>query len=376
MGRRIIIRQSRQENLIYLALWALLFASPILSLYVRTANNVNILFDWNEVFIVWRKFTVYLFLFVIHNFILAPLLVHKLKRMLYFSIVAVIIIAFSVHQCSNRPKGPERPDVMERPEGPAPSNQSPNIPQKWEPPHFRGKHRPPHNIGEHDILAIVVLMLMFGANLGIKGYFYSREDRQRLAKLERENLEQQLEYLRYQISPHFFMNTLNNIHALVDIDSEKAKETIVELSKMMRYVLYDGNKRCVRLFSELEFIRHYVALMQLRYTDKVKIKLDLPKETPNRQIPPLILITFIENAFKHGISYQRDSSIIIRVTIENDKLLFTCWNTKSNKPNKEKGGVGLSNVVKRMDLLFEYNYKLNIHDDSDFYNVELEIPLI
>ena len=212
---------------------------------------------------------------------------------------------------------------------------------------------PPPIVGERDILAIVVLILMFGANLGIKGYFRSRDDRKRLAELEHENLEQQLEYLRYQINPHFFMNTLNNIHALVDIDPEKAKETIVELSKMMRFVLYEGNKQGVPLSREMDFIRHYVTLMQLRYTDKVRITLDLPAEVPDRQIPPLILITFIENAFKHGISYQHESFIEVKVAVEGESLHFTCRNSKAESSNEEKGGVGLANVRKRLNLLYD-----------------------
>ena len=118
--------------------------------------------------------------------------------------------------------------------------------------------------------------------------------------LEKENLNQQLEYLKYQINPHFFMNTLNNIHALVDIDPEKAKTTIVELSKMMRYLLYEGNNSLIPLHREVEFLRNYITLMKLRYTDKVKIDTDIPVSLPDRRLPPLLLITFVENAFKHG----------------------------------------------------------------------------
>ena len=234
---------------------------------------------------------------------------------------------------------------------------------------------PPPIVGERDILAVVVLILMLGANLGIKGYFRSRDDRKRLAELERENLEQQLEYLRYQINPHFFMNTLNNIHALVDIDPEQAKDTILELSKMMRFVLYEGNKQGVPLSRELDFIRHYVTLMQLRYTDKVKITLDLPQEAPDRQIPPLILITFIENAFKHGVSYQHESFIEVKVSVEGDELLFSCRNSKGEKSNEEKGGVGLANVRKRLNLLYGRDYALRIKNDADAYSVDLALPL-
>ena len=246
-------------------------------------------------------------------------------------------------------------------------------PKPDEPPHQR--LTPPPIVGERDILALITLLLMFGANLGIKVYFRSREDRQRLAELEKQNLEQQLEYLRYQINPHFFMNTLNNIHALVDIDPEKAKDTILELSKMMRYVLYEGNKQGVPLSRELDFIRHYVALMQLRYTDKVRISVLLPGEVPDRQVPPLMLITFIENAFKHGVSYQKESFIEVKIDVKDDQLLFSCRNSKADKSNEEKGGVGLTNVRERLNLLYRNDYTLRIDDTSDIYTVQLIIPI-
>ena len=176
------------------------------------------------------------------------------------------------------------------------------------------------------------------------------------------------------------MNTLNNIHALVDIDPEKAKDTIVELSKMMRYVLYKGDKQYVPLSHELGFIRHYVSLMQLRYTDKVKITLDLPREAPDMKIPPLILITFIENAFKHGVSYQHESFVEVKVALEGEKLWFTCCNSKvtstqSSTSDSRQGGVGLANVRKRLNLLYDKYYALRIEDAADVYSVELVISL-
>ena len=375
MKKNYWMKQSRQENLIYLAVWGMLFAAPLLSLYVRTVSDTNLVFDWTEVFIVWRKFIPFLLLFLIHNFLLAPLLVHGHKRIVYFSVMAVIIAAFTFYQCTNRPKGgahraPRPPMEMRDRREPPPFDR----------PRPRAEHRPdmpPPIIGEHDILAVVVLILMFGANLGIKGYFRARDDRKRLAALEKQNLEQQLEYLRYQINPHFFMNTLNNIHALVDIDPAKAQETIVELSKMMRYVLYEKgeSQQGVPLTKELEFIRTYVKLMQLRYTEKVKITLNLPHEVPDRQIPSLILVTFIENAFKHGVSYQRESFIEMTVEVQDDHLHFTCRNSKADVPNQQKGGVGLANVRKRLDLLYDHNYTLSIHDDPQVYSVDLTLPL-
>ena len=366
--------QKRHENLTYLALWGMLFAVPVLSLYIRSVNIPVFGFEWREVFMIWKQFGIFLAIFLIHNFLLAPLLVYKQRRTLYFSIIAVIIGAFIVYQCTTRPSerrafhhGPPPFEQME------PSHRQ-HPPQ---PPEFKKfqRHRPPLMMGQHDIIALIILILMLGMNIGIKLYFKSRHDAKQLMALEKENLEQQLEYLRYQINPHFFMNTLNNIHALVDIDPEKAKDTILELSKMMRFVLYEGNKEGVPLSREFDFIRHYVTLMQLRYTDKVDVQVDLPAEVPDYQLPPLMLITFIENAFKHGISYQHDSFVHIKADIEGATLHFECRNSKADTPNQDKGGVGLANVKQRLNLLYGENYTLNIQDEPDTYNVELQIPL-
>lgn len=388
MERKLWMKQSQKENITYSVVWGLLFAAPLLSLYVRTVSDSNVTFEWTEVFIVWRKFAVYLLLFLLHNFLLAPLLVHQHRRVAYFTIVTVVVGVFAVYQCTSRPEIPSgHPDKELFLKHERPPYEPQDLPERLPRPRGDGRpaDAPPPIVGEHDILAIVVLILLFGANLGIKGYFRSSDDRKRLAQLEHENLEQQLEYLRYQINPHFFMNTLNNIHALVDIDPEQAKSTIVELSRMMRFVLYEGNKQSVPLSREIDFIRHYVALMQLRYTDKVRIDIDLPHELPDRQIPPLILITFIENAFKHGVSYQRESFIEVKTTVEHNELQFTCRNSKakeqpSSRPalegaGNEKGGIGLANIRKRLDLLYGNAYQLAIHDETDVYAVRLVIPL-
>ena len=188
-------------------------------------------------------------------------------------------------------------------------------------------------------------------------------------------LEQQLEYLKYQINPHFLMNTLNNIHALIDIDPEEAKTTIVELSKMLRFMLYEGAKQKVPLERELAFVQHYITLMKLRYTDRVAINLNLPKNVPNSEVPPLVFITFVENAFKHGVSYQQQSFIDISVSIEDNKLHFSCRNSRIAQDEDKHGGVGLQNVRKRLDLIYGKHYQLDIKDEADAYSVDLTLQL-
>ena len=390
--------QSRHENIIYLTLWGMLFAAPVLSMYVRVMNGDADSIDWNVVLMVWRQFAVYCGFFLFHNFFLAPLLVHEQRRLPYFSVVTVILGVFMLYQCNNHlahPHHPKEPLGAEMTVGRGPGD---DIGQTGDhkpadghepmgghelagghhaPPHrqLHLDHKPPPFIGEHDIVATVVLLLMFGMNLGVKLYFKTRRDQKKLTELQKENLRQQLEYLKYQINPHFFMNTLNNIHALVDIDPEKAKSSIVELSKMMRFILYEGDKHGVPLSMEFDFIRHYITLMRLRYTDKVRISVTLPAEAPDKTIPPLMLISFIENAFKHGISYQHPSFVEAEVSIESGKLHFNCRNSKADRPNQEKGGVGLANVKQRLHLLYDNNFTLSIQDNPDTYHVELIIPL-
>ena len=386
-------KQSKYENTAYAALWGLLFAAPLLTLYIRMMNDSTVEFNWQEMFFVWRQLAVYLLLFLVHNFILAPLLIYRHKRWLYALLTLCMIGIFTFYQCNSRPDMIRQRPPMERDfPGPKPMDegfehkefkhkgpkQEDFEHKKFEHKDFKHKRKhdvPPVFFGQHDVIAIVILILMCGMNLGVKLYFKTRDDQKKLLRLEKENLEQQLEYLKYQINPHFFMNTLNNIHALVDIDAEKAKSTILELSKMMRFILYEGDKKGVPLTREFDFIRNYVTLMRLRFTDKVRINMELPTQVPDKQIPPLMLITFIENAFKHGISYQHESFIDVKAEIEGDQLHFSCRNSKAEKANEEKGGVGLANVRQRLHLLYDNNYTLKIQDNPDIYNVQLTIPL-
>jgi hypothetical protein len=397
--------QWKHENLTYLALWGLLFIAPVLSLYIRSTTDAQLLFSWNEVFNVWRELLIFLLAFLLHNFLMAPLLIYRGRRWTYIALVAVIAGCFTVWQCSMRPdmkrmqpeaKEMRHDDKGMHPEGEGmhhdmePHHMPPHGEQAPPPPrplperkpgateHMNDK-MPPVILGEHDIIAGIILLLMFGMNLGIKLYFKQRNDQQEMANLEKQNLEHQLEYLRYQINPHFFMNTLNNIHALVDIDPEKAKHTILELSKMMRFVLYEGNKKTVPLRSEFDFLRNYITLMSLRYTDSVKITVNLPEPPARCEVPPLLFVTFVENAFKHGISYQQPSFVDVRVALSNDTLVFHCQNSRHPAPasqqDQQQGGVGLHNIRERLKLIYGDRYSLRINEGSDTYNVDLILPL-
>ena len=389
-------KEHRQETIIYLVLWALLFMAPVMSLSVRSANT-GIDFDWSEIFTVWKQYALYFLVFLIHNHLMAPMLVYRQQRWRYLALSAAIIVIFQVYQCNHRPdfrqrkarramieqidhqRPPMPPDHREGDFEPRPDDHEgfeprPDGPRRDGLRHERRQH-PPLIFGQHDLVSIIILVLMLGMNLGVKLYFKQRSDQKHLAQLERQNLEQQLEYLKYQINPHFFMNTLNNIHALVDIDPEKAKSTILELSKMMRFMLYEGSKSVVPLEREMTFLQNYITLMKLRYTDKVRISVDVPASLPNKDVPPLIFITFVENAFKHGVSYRQESFIDIAMAIANDHLTFTCVNSRIPKEEDKHGGVGLANVRQRLDLIYGQNYQLDIRDEQTSYTVKLTLPL-
>ena len=387
-------KQDRHELGVYALLWGVLFIAPIVGHYVSADQNGNLVFGWHDVIHVWKEFALIFVVFLIHNFLLAPLFIQQQRRWLYFSLVTVLVAAFVVVQCAGRPRQNMKPDMM-GPEGHRPpmehfdgmhDSDGRFAPDGMPKPDGRfapdGMHRPddkqvhpPFVFGQHDVVAVIILLLMLGLNLGVKLYFQQRGDRKRLALLEKQNLAQQLEYLRYQINPHFLMNTLNNIHALVDIDAERAKEAIVDLSKIMRFVLYEGAKQQVPLSREIGFTQDYIRLMRMRLTDRVKVSVAIPERIPDKLIPPLMLITFVENAFKHGVSYRQESFIDIAVGIDDGGLYFTCKNSKVPSGEDHHGGVGLQNVRRRLDLIYGDGYSLNIDDQSDTYSVELILPL-
>jgi len=381
---QIQLKKHWKESIIYLALWIILFIAPLLSTYIDyTGSSSDTSFPWHELWRIWRQYLIFFVVFLIHNYLLAPLLVFRQKRILYISGFVMLLSAFIIAEYVNKPDHEPHPRFhqMERPPHRDDAPDMPFFPEDAPPPHRlkhmpeMRDHKPPGFVREHDVMIAIIFFMMIGSNLGAKYYFRQSRDRERLAKLERENLEQQLEYLKYQINPHFLMNTLNNIHALVDIEPEQAKETIVELSKIMRFVLYEGSKQKVSLRQELIFLDNYIQLMQMRVADQVDIKADIPQIIPDYEIPPLMLITFVENAFKHGVSYQHQSFIDISIHIVDSQLHFHCQNSKVPQGEDHHGGVGLQNVKRRLELIYGHSYVLDIEDKADTYTVNLMLPL-
>lgn len=367
----------RKEHIIYTLMWIALYLSPLMGIYMRMSGNPHIVFSWDEIINAWEFNTVWIVLFAIHNFLLAPLLIIKRRTWLYTALVVVLLVATMFTLSAIRPShskkrpAPQRYECCEHD-----CMNAEMMASKQQPPPMR-EGGPLMMFGPGEMVAFFGGLLLMGMNLGVKLYFRSQEATKAITQIEKHALERQLQYLKYQVNPHFFMNTLNNIHALVDIDPERAKTSIVELSKLMRYVLYEGNNKLTSLSREVQFLRNYVQLMSMRYTGNVSICLDVPEVLPDSMLPPLLLVIFVENAFKHGISYRTKSFVEINLQPLGDRLLFSCRNSRPEIKHDEnmKGGVGLSNVRRRLDLLFPGNYTLDIKEQEDTYTVHLDIPL-
>ena len=174
------------------------------------------------------------------------------------------------------------------------------------------------------------------------------------------------------------MNTLNNIHSLVEMDVEKAQDAIERLSTLMRYLLYDSAQNAIELKKEIEFIKSFVSLMQLRHSDEVEVNVVLPEQIPDIKIPPMLFISLLENAFKHGVSYPLKSYIHLELQIDESTLNCTIKNSKHKKGGSDHGaysGIGIENVFKSLKLLYEDNFKLDIQDKESEFEINLKIPL-
>lgn len=367
----------RKEHIIYTLMWIALYLSPLMGIYMRMSGNPHIVFSWDEIINAWEFNTVWIVLFAIHNFLLAPLLIIKRRTWLYTALVVALLVATMFTLSAIRPSHSKKRPAPQRYECCEHNCMNAEMmASKQQPPPMR-EGGPLMMFGPGEMVAFFGGLLLMGMNLGVKLYFRSQEATKAITQIEKHALERQLQYLKYQVNPHFFMNTLNNIHALVDIDPERAKTSIVELSKLMRYVLYEGNNKLTSLSREVQFLRNYVQLMSMRYTGNVSISLDVPEVLPDSMLPPLLLVIFVENAFKHGISYRTKSFVEINLQPHGDRLLFSCRNSRPEIKHDEnmKGGVGLSNVRRRLDLLFPGNYTLDIKEQEDTYTVHLDIPL-
>ena len=194
--------------------------------------------------------------------------------------------------------------------------------------------------------------------------------------IERERMESELKMLKFQVNPHFLFNTLNNIHTLVYKKSERAPEAILKLSSLMRYMLYETEGNRVSLAKELEYLQNFVELQKLRLAANQQVAFIVEGNPNGHEIAPLLLVPFIENAFKHGARASKDTLIEVVVKVMDGVLTFSCTNDYWHDAQSEvNSGIGQANVKKRLELLYSGRYQLNVETQNDKYSVNLTLSL-
>lgn len=197
-------------------------------------------------------------------------------------------------------------------------------------------------------------------------------------ELEKARSEAELQNLKSQLNPHFLFNTLNNIYSLIAIDTERAQYAVHDLSRLLRYVLYEDNQKFVPLNNELVFMKSYIDLMSLRLSGKVDLQVNLPEDGKGMVIAPLLFITLLENAFKHGVSTAGPSFIHIDFTLDGMSGINCRIENgffPKNEEDRSGSGIGLENLRKRLELLYPGLYVLKTEREGDKYVAELDLKI-
>jgi sensor histidine kinase YesM len=237
-------------------------------------------------------------------------------------------------------------------------------------PRFSGRRRPvadPYNT--------VLFLLIFTVGTCISVIQRWLRTEQHRKETENEKLHTELSFLKSQVNPHFFFNTLNNIYSLAIVRSEKTAPAVMKLSSIMRYILTETQRDMVPLRNEVDFINNFIELQQVRLTDKVTVHFSAEGDIDNLLVAPLLFIPFVENAFKYGVSTKESSTITIKISTHENKILFFAKNYRVASENNlmENTGIGINNVKRRLELMYPGKHQLTHKIEDNYYTVHLEI---
>jgi two-component system, LytTR family, sensor kinase len=359
--KKLPLSDKKLYILLHILAWAFLFILPY---YLVNFNSESSMSFLKGVFI---RTLVYVFLFYLNFLWLIPKLLFNKKAKAYFLALGIVItLMYFVVDNGQKHffRQAQRDEEMRQPQS---INRSPDDNKIY--------RRPPMQLHLYDHLLISLLVTGFSIGLKVSGKLIETEKERK--ELEKEKLNSELAFLKNQVSPHFFFNTLNNIYTLIQINADDAQRSVLQLSKLMRYLLYESEQGDAKLSREIDFMNNYIDLMKLRLTSKVDLKISFPTEYKDFSLPPLLFIPFIENAFKHGVSYRERSFIDISLTVLDNELQFKSTNSigSVNKGPGTDSGIGLENVQKRLSLLFPGKHDLKIQQTELLFIVLLKIDI-
>ncbi|MBR9861660.1 hypothetical protein GYB22_13125 [bacterium] len=339
--------QSIQRWSVFLPLgvWAFLFAFPLLTIEELQFNKL--------IHRHWLPLLLAMTLFYLNTLLLIPKLYFSKQYLLYTLINLVLIVASISLLVEIFPFFYDMKDRIPNPR----------------------KHQ--HLVKMYWYRNIISFSLAVGSAIVFKVTQQFQTEEKARKDADNERLKSELTAMRYQIQPHFFFNTLNTIYSLIDIDKEGAKSVLHQLSKLMRYVLYTASDQAVELHKEIDFIRSYIDLMKTRVGEHLKVDFKTP-DLVKGKVHPLLLVTLVENAFKHGVHPTEKSNIEITIEIESGKVNLRVWNSNYPKGESDESGsgIGYSNLQKRLDYLYPAgNYSFRFENRGQDYFSELILPL-
>lgn len=343
-------RGSWNNIFVHILLWGVVFILPY---FFMDSERI---FTWRPFMRSIPEMLGFMLVFYLNFFVLIDQLLHKGKSRAFilYNLLLIIAVSFLMHYSR---------ELLEY--------LLPELRPRW-----RGRH-PNFFPWLFIVRNSTSLFLMMGLSVALKmtvRWFEVENERKELAKAKSEA---ELQNLKNQINPHFLLNTLNNIYALIEFNPPKAQQAVMDLSKLLRHLLYDNNQAFVSLRHEANFMRNYIELMRIRLSDHVKLTTDFSySETGTTKISPLIFISLMENAFKHGISGDKPSFIDISLKEYPDgKVEFVSRNSYFPKSDEDKSGsgIGLELVKKRLELLYPNNYLWHTTIEDDIYSTVLVI---
>lgn len=343
---------------VHLMVWAFLFSMP----YILSSGKFdNIERLWEHT---WIPLCFYAIIFYINYCWLADKLFQKKERIIFISLNIALIFLFLVITFILRM-------TIFQQAGPMP----PRMPAHEPMPMPKDIGHPSMSLFMYKDIISYLIPVIF--SIAIKSTMRWSEAETLQKEAEKERLTSEIQHLKYQLQPHFFFNSLNNIYALMDINPERAKENIHTLSKLMRYMLYESNAEKVNLSKEIDFMKRYIDLMALRSSQKTRVDYQFPTLNNDIEIPPLLFISLIENAFKHGISARKETKISFSLMLNDNNLYFVAENENLPKQSDDKSGsgIGLVNLEKRLKILFPHQYTLTKKITDNIYWISLSINL-
>ena len=317
-------------------LLSLVLLSPGLISYV-TSNDATVVWDSLKISAYWLAPAVIVYL--INFYLCVPFLWFRHRFWLFGLVNAFLIMACNSHFIYNN------------------INSLPDV----------------YRAGYSSLLIISLLVNLMAIGIALSIRYVMRQSEKKQKKVEAE-----LAWLKNQINPHFLFNTLNNISSLAQIDGDETQEAIMQLSDLLRYAMYETNKPKVPLEGEVEFMRNYIELMKLRCNEMTEIRSEFIVYNSKIEIAPLLFISLIENAFKHGMNSNAPATIDISMVQTGSTLVFTCDNTNNPKPSKDRSGsgIGLENTRRRLNLIYPNHYQWEqIITPENIYHIKITLEL-